>query len=111
MRKTPQKTKPTNATHTANAGWSAPIYVYWFIILFFIAATFYILGRSHEFMHPRSNVTVTEESLIQPEDYVEKAMNNLEARGNDLAEIAGNYLTEEYRNTIVSDSLPSDAIV
>ena len=51
--------------------WS--IYAYWFIILFFIASTFYILGRSHEFMHPRSNVTVTEESLIQPEDYVENA--------------------------------------
>lgn len=49
--------------------------------------------------------------FIEQEANVEKAMNNLEARGNDLAEIAGNYLTEEYRNTIVSDSLPSDAIV
>ena len=30
-----------------SAPWSMSIYVYWFIILFFIAATFYILGRSH----------------------------------------------------------------
>lgn len=30
-----------------SSSWSISIYVYWFIILFFIAATFYILGRSH----------------------------------------------------------------
>lgn len=29
------------------SSWSLSIYVYWFIILFFIAATFYILGRGH----------------------------------------------------------------
>ena len=86
MRKTPQKTKPTNATHTANAGWSAPIYVYWFIILFFIAATFYILGRSHEFMHPHtSNVVVTEEALVQPSDYIETAKEKLIAGDMDGA--------------------------
>ncbi|MBO7509359.1 MAG: tetratricopeptide repeat protein [Alphaproteobacteria bacterium] len=34
--------RPTNAS-----SWSMSIYVYWFIILFFIAATFYILGRAH----------------------------------------------------------------
>lgn len=62
---------PVSSRIPAVFSWS--IYAYWFIILFFIASTFYILGRSHEFMHPRSNVTVTEESLIQPEDYVESA--------------------------------------
>ena len=52
---------------SATSVWSWTIYVYWFIILFFIAATFYILGRSHEFLHPsRSNVVVTEEVLVQP---------------------------------------------
>ncbi len=76
-----QSKKVKTTLNTRNAGvskntpavlsWS--IYGYWFIILFFIASTFYILGRSHEFMQPRSNVTVTEESLIQPEDYIEQA--------------------------------------
>lgn len=40
--------KIKTATHARNnSSWSISIYVYWFIILFFIAATFYILGRSH----------------------------------------------------------------
>ena len=43
--------------------WSLSIYVYWFIILFFIAATFYILGRSHGVLDhratPNDNVVIT----------------------------------------------------
>lgn len=40
--------KIKSATRSRGASsWSISIYVYWFIILFFIAATFYILGRSH----------------------------------------------------------------
>ena len=70
-----KKVKTTLSARKAgtSAVWSWSIYAYWFIILFFIASTFYILGRSHEFMHPRSNVSVTEESLVQPEDYIEQA--------------------------------------
>lgn len=52
--------------------WSMSIYVYWFIILFFIAATFYILGRSHGVLNHRplnNNVTVTEEALMGATDY------------------------------------------
>lgn len=71
--KTNLNAKKPAVSSNAPAAWSWSIYAYWFIILFFIASTFYILGRSHEFMHPRSNVEITEESLIQPEDYVEKA--------------------------------------
>lgn len=71
--KTTLNAKRTTVSNNAPAVWSWSIYAYWFIILFFIASTFYILGRSHEFMHPRSNVEITEESLIQPEDYVENA--------------------------------------
>ncbi|MBO4700750.1 MAG: tetratricopeptide repeat protein [Alphaproteobacteria bacterium] len=37
----------TAARTRETSSWSISIYVYWFIILFFIAATFYILGRSH----------------------------------------------------------------
>jgi len=74
-------TKKTVATETSCASniWSWTIYVYWFIILFFIAATFYIIGRSHEFLHPapRSNVVVTEEALLQPDDYIASAKEKL----------------------------------
>ena len=35
--------------------WSLSIYIYWFIILFFIAATFYILGRSHDVLKSQKN--------------------------------------------------------
>ena len=55
--------------------WSMSIYVYWFIILFFIAATFYILGRSHGVdtagLNTAGNVEITEEALLQPSDYYE----------------------------------------
>ena len=74
-----QQTTQTN-TCTASSPWSWTIYVYWFIILFFIAATFYILGRSHEFLHPSTNnVVVTEEVLLQPEDYISAAKEKLAA--------------------------------
>ena len=54
--------------------WSWTIYVYWFLILFFIAATFYLIGRSHEFLHPsRDNIVITEEARLQPDDYVVSA--------------------------------------
>ena len=78
--KTTKKVKPAakkvvaNTPCCATSVWSWTIYVYWFIILFFIAATFYIIGRSHEFLHPSAhNVVVTEEALIQPDAYVESA--------------------------------------
>jgi len=55
--------------------WSMSIYVYWFIILFFIAATFYILGRSQGVLNHRAtetdNVVITEEVLMQTPDYYE----------------------------------------
>ena len=68
--------------------WSWSIYFYWFIILFFIAATFYLLGRSHEFLHPMSHRSVVieqklvadglqEEKLKQATDYVESAKQKL----------------------------------
>lgn len=53
---------------------SVSLYIYWFIILFFIAATFYILGRSHGALTHRStsgNVEITEEALLQSNDYYE----------------------------------------
>ena len=71
--KTSLKVRKPAVSSSTPAVWSWSIYAYWFIILFFIASTFYILGRSHEFMFDRPNVEITEESLIQPEDYVEKA--------------------------------------
>jgi len=67
--------KPT--AHHFNA-WSLSIYVYWFIILFFISATFYILGRSHGILHPTANnVEITEEALLQPNQYLDSGKKNL----------------------------------
>lgn len=61
--------------------WSFSIYVYWFIILFFIAATFYILGRSHGVLNHRvplnNTATVTEETLMQASDYYETGKTKL----------------------------------
>ena len=88
--KTTKKTKKTASlarlrereTCCVNGGWSWTIYVYWFIILFFIAATFYILGRSHEFLHPSANrADIVEEKLMQHNDYVDAAKEKI-AAGN-----------------------------
>lgn len=57
--------------------WSVSIYVYWFIILFFIAATFYILGRSHNGIPNTRDVQITEEVLMQAADYYEKGKEKL----------------------------------
>lgn len=68
------KAKP--ATKKTYAGsWSLSIYVYWFIILFFIAATFYILGRSHDVIY--TPTTVGEEALLQANDYYENGKTKL----------------------------------
>ena len=77
--------KKVVSSDCANNAWSWSIYAYWFIILFFIAATFYILGRSHEFMHPHSNVIITEESLVGPDAYVESAKAKLAADDMEAA--------------------------
>lgn len=68
--------------------WSLSIYVYWFIILFFIAATFYILGRSHGVLttpDAANNVEITEEALLQPSDYYETGKTKLLAGNTDEA--------------------------
>ena len=78
---TKAKVKPVAKKVAAPANvasvWSWSIYAYWFIILFFIAATFYILGRSHEFMFDRPNTNLTEETLAGPAAYVESAKEKL----------------------------------
>ena len=65
--------------------WSVSIYVYWFIILFFIAATFYILGRSHNGTPNTRDVQITEEVLMQAADYYEKGKEKLLAGNIDEA--------------------------
>ena len=89
--KNTKKVKSTNVAQKAAVAencsrvWSWSIYAYWFIILFFIASTFYILGRSHEFMHPRTNVVVTEEVLAGPDAYIESAKAKLVAGDMEAA--------------------------
>ena len=79
MRKTIKKTLPVKAVpnKTTTVGWSTPIYVYWFIILFFIAATFYILGRNHGMNH--NPATLNEEILMQATDYFNSGKAKLES--------------------------------
>ena len=72
------RAKPKQNTYNP---WSMSIYVYWFIILFFIAATFYILGRSHGVLDHRvplnNEVTVSEEMLMGPADYYQSGKTKL----------------------------------
>lgn len=80
MRKITKKTTEKNAAvavKNTGAAWSTPIYVYWFIILFFIAATFYILGRSHGMIH--NPATLNEEILMQANDYFNAGQSKLAA--------------------------------
>ncbi len=74
-------TVKVNKAKPCSGSWSLSIYIYWFIILFFIAATFYILGRSHNAQPTTQNVTVTEEALLQSADYYENGKTKL-ALGN-----------------------------
>ena len=77
------KTAPVVKTETKQSynPWSFSIYVYWFIILFFIAATFYILGRSHGILNHRvplnNTASVSEEALLQASDYYESGKTKL----------------------------------
>lgn len=64
--------------------WSLSIYIYWFIILFFIAATFYILGRSHNNATVK-DIQITEEILMQANDYYESGKTKLLAGNIDEA--------------------------
>ena len=74
-------TVKVNKTKTCAGSWSLSIYIYWFIILFFIAATFYILGRSHNVQTTPGNIEITEEALLKSGDYYESGKTKL-ALGN-----------------------------
>ncbi len=67
--------------------WSMSIYVYWFIILFFIAATFYILGRSHDIVGNKTpgSIEITEEVLLQSSDFYKTGREKLVAGNVDEA--------------------------
>ena len=71
-----QKTAPVARVSAPKVSTSSmSIYVYWFIILFFIAATFYILGRSHTtVVSPANNsMEISEEQLLQAHEYFANA--------------------------------------
>ena len=86
IKKSQIKAKPVNTTCCSNVVWSWTIYVYWFIILFFIAATFYIIGRSQEFLHPsQRNFVVAEEVLVQSNDLLDSAKEKIVAGDMDGA--------------------------
>lgn len=67
----PVKAAPAH-THAANRfnPWSLSIYIYWFIIIFFVSATFYILGRGYGLMNPTAdNAQISEETLVTANEY------------------------------------------
>lgn len=79
--------RATPVVKKSGSAWSLSIYIYWFIILFFIAATFYILGRSHGGITPSesNNVEITEEALLQSGDYYESGKTKLLSGDIDAA--------------------------
>ena len=89
------------------SSWSMSIYVYWFIILFFIAATFYILGRSHlnnKNVPATSDSAVVEETLLQASDYYNRGKSEILA-GNIDGAIA------DLTSAVQSDSNMIDAYI
>ncbi len=84
----PVASKPTIKTKDSKPcfnPWSLSIYVYWFIILFFIAATFYILGRAHNGQPSTQNIEITEEVLLQSGDFYNSGKTKLLAGELDAA--------------------------
>lgn len=79
--------RATPVVKKSGTAWSLSIYIYWFIILFFIAATFYILGRSHGGIKTSesNNVEITEEALLQSGDYYESGKTKLLSGDIDAA--------------------------
>lgn len=79
--------RATPVEKKSGSAWSLSIYIYWFIILFFIAATFYILGRSHGGIttSEKNNVEITEEALLQAADYYESGKTKLLSGDIDAA--------------------------
>lgn len=57
--------------------WGGTIYIYWLIIFFFIAATFYILGRTHPTDVQTQTEPVAEEALLTSDDYFDAAKSSL----------------------------------
>jgi len=97
--------KKSDTTESRFNAWSMSIYVYWFIILFFISATFYILGRSHGLLNPvRGNVEITEEALLMPYEYFESGKMKL-ISGNIDDAIA------DLTVSLQSDNPPVDAYI
>ncbi len=75
----PRATKTVAVQHTPRfSPWSMSIYIYWFIIIFFVSATFYILGRGYGLMNPAADdVEISEEVLLQANEYFDMGRENL----------------------------------
>lgn len=88
------------------SSWSMSIYVYWFIILFFIAATFFILGRSQFSATPRGGLKngISEEVLMRANDYYNRGKEEILA-GNLEGAIA------DLTSAITTDKDMTDAYI
>ena len=88
-KKTPvskQVARRTPAQKPCTNSWSFSLYVYWFLILFFISATFFVLGMNYKSSHVDvSAPEITEEALLQASDYFESGKTKLLAGNMDDA--------------------------
>lgn len=88
-RTVPARNVNVKVAHRANgaSSWSMSIYVYWFIILFFIAATFFILGRSQFTSESRNGLKngMSEEVLLKANDYYNQGKDEILAGNLDGA--------------------------
>ncbi|MCR4917962.1 MAG: tetratricopeptide repeat protein [Alphaproteobacteria bacterium] len=104
------------AERSNDTGWSLSIYVYWFIILFFIAATFYILG-THQGAKSHKNIDITistptqpsEEALLQSNDYYIKGRTELFAGDIEKAVIDLTTAIESDKNNVDAYILRGEA--
>jgi len=96
------------ATHFDSSRFS--LYVYWFIILFFVSATCYILGRSYSITNPIRGAEISESfamnmSNLSPEERAKASVEYLESGKEKL--FAGNYVGAITDLTMSIDAAPS----
>ena len=83
----PVASKPTiqkESKKSCMSSCSSAIYIYWFIIMFFIAATSFFLGMAYDMQKKSDDVVVeqvaiTEETLLKAGDFVNSARENIQS--------------------------------
>jgi len=101
-----QTVAPCPAAKPCFNPWSLSIYIYWFIILFFIAATFYILGRSHSVINKQPNLTKDE--VVEVMGEMKETLKETVDTPNDMVEEEKLLSGGDYYNAGKSKMLSGD---